>query len=139
MLNFIIRRLAYGLLVLWGVVSLIFLIFNSKPGDPARMMGGQHASPEVIEAIRKDLGLDLPLYNQYLLYMNDLSVVSVLNNTNPESYLYNDPDKYSIGASLKFGDNYILVLKTPYLRRSYQSRKKVSEIIAEAFPGTVLL
>ena len=139
MVNFIIRRLAYGIIVLWGVVSLIFLIFNFKPGDPVRMMGGQHASPEVIEAIRKDLGLDLPLYKQYLLYMNDLSVVSVLNSVNPESYIFNEPDKYSICCSLKLSDSHILVLKTPYLRRSYQSRKKVSEIIAEAFPGTVLL
>lgn len=139
MVNFIIRRLAYGILVLWGVVSLIFLIFNAKPGDPARMMGGQHASPEVIEAIRKDLGLDLPLHKRYLLYMNDLSVVSVLNNANPESSYYNIPDKYSIAGSLKISDSHILVLKAPYLRRSYQSRKKVSEIIAEAFPGTVLL
>ena len=139
MVNFIIRRLAYGLLVLWGVVSLIFLIFNSKPGDPARMMGGQHASPEVIEAIRKDLGLDLPLYKQYLLYMNDLSVVSVLNTANSDSYMYNNPDKYSICCSFKINKTHAVVLKMPYLRRSYQSRKKVSEIIAEAFPGTFLL
>lgn len=139
MVNFIIRRLAYGLVVLWGVVSLIFLIFNAKPGDPARMMGGQHASPEIIEAIRKDLGLDLPLYKQYLLYMNDLSVLSVLNTDNPNSYMYNSPDKYSICCSFELNNTHLLVLKSPYLRRSYQTRKKVSEIITEAFPGTVLL
>jgi peptide/nickel transport system permease protein len=137
--NFIIRRLAYGLLVLWGVVSLIFLIFNVKPGDPARMMGGQHASPEVIEAIRHDLGLDLPLYKQYLMYINDLSVVSVLNTSNPDSYIYNNPSKYSVCCSVQINDNNALVIKAPYLRRSYQSRKKVSEIIAESFPGTFVL
>jgi len=137
--NFIIRKLAYGILVLWGVVSLVFLIFNAKPGDPARLMGGQHATPEIIEAIQKDLGLDLPLYKQYLLYMNDLSVVSVLNAQDPESYIYNDSNKYSICCSFKISNSHIVVLKSPYLRRSYQSRKKVSEIIAEAFPGTVIL
>jgi ABC-type dipeptide/oligopeptide/nickel transport system permease component len=54
-----------------GLVSLIFFIFFLKPGDPARMMGGQHASPDVIEAIRKDLGLEL--YNS--LVNDDLPVV----------------------------------------------------------------
>lgn len=139
MVNFIVRRLAYGVLVLWGVVTLIFLIFNSKPGDPARMMGGQRATPEVIEAIKKDLGLDLPLFKQYLLYINDLSVLSVLNTVNPDSYIYNNSEKYNICCSINLNSDHALVLKAPYLRRSYQSRKKVSEIIAEAFPGTVLL
>ena len=139
MVNFIVRRLAYGVLVLWGVVTLIFLIFNLKPGDPARMMGGQHATPEIIEAIRKDLGLDLPLFKQYLLYINDLSVVSVLNTADPNSYIYNNPEKYAVCCSINLNSKHALVLKKPYLRRSYQSRKKVSEIIAEAFPGTVLL
>lgn len=139
MANFIIRRLAYGLLVLWGVVSLVFFVFNIKPGDPARMMGGQHASPEIISAINKDLGLDLPLYKQYLLYLNDLSVVSIHNNSNPDSYIFNDPTKYSVCCSVQISTNKDLVLKSPYLRRSYQSRKKVSEIIAESFPGTFVL
>ena len=139
MLNFIIRKLAYGFLVLLGVVSLVFLIFNFKPGDPARMMGGQHATPEVVAAIRKDLGLDLPLYKQYLLYLNDISPVSVLNKNRVTSYIYNDPDKYSVCCAVSLGKNHELVLKSPYLRRSYQSRKKVSEIIGESFPGTFIL
>ena len=103
------------------------------------MMGGQHASPEIISAINKDLGLDLPLYKQYLLYINDLSVVSLQNTTNPDSYIFNDPDKYSVLGLIKISTNKAIVLKAPYLRRSYQTRKKVSEIIAESFPGTFVL
>jgi len=103
------------------------------------MMGGQHASPEIIAAINKDLGLDLPLYKQYLLYLNDLSVVSLHNTKNPNSYIFNDPDKYSVCCSVQLSANKAVVLKTPYLRRSYQTRKKVSEIIAESFPGTFIL
>jgi len=40
MVNFILKRLLYGLLVLFGVVTIIFLLFNVLPGDPARMMLG---------------------------------------------------------------------------------------------------
>lgn len=139
MLNFIIRKLLYGILVLWGVITFVFLIFNIKPGDPARMMGGQHATAEVIAAINKDLGLDLPLYKQYLFYLNDLAPVSILEKENKRSRIYADPKKYNIHASFSISKSKIIVLKSPYLRRSYQSRKKVSEIIWEAFPGTFIL
>lgn len=138
MLNFILRKLLYGILVLWGVVSFVFLIFSIKPGDPARMMGGQHATAEVIAAINKDLGLDLPLHKQYILYLNDLSPVCILKK-DKASRIYADPDKYSIYSSFSISDEKVFVVKAPYLRRSYQSRKKVSEIIWEAFPGTFIL
>jgi len=138
-LNFILRKIFYGILVLWGVVSFVFLIFSIKPGDPARMMGGQHATAEVIASINKDLGLDLPLYKQYLFYINDILPISLLENKNKQSRIYADPSKYKIYASVKMGGDKVLVLKEPYLRRSYQSRKKVSEIIGEAFPGTFIL
>lgn len=139
MLNFILRKLFYGIIVLWGVVSFVFLIFSIKPGDPARLMGGQHATAEVIASINKDLGLDLPLYKQYLFYINDLLPISILDDENENSRIYTDPQKYSIYASIPIGGSKVLVLKKPYLRRSYQSRKKVSEIIWEAFPGTFVL
>ena len=139
MLNYIIRKLLYGLLVLWGVVSLVFLIFNLKPGDPARMLGGQHPSPEIIEAINKDLGLDLPLFKQYALYMNDLSVISVLNNSDPASYYYDEPGKYAVCCRFQLTKTHEIVIKTPYLRKSYQTRRNVSDIIADAFPGTFIL
>lgn len=139
MLNFILRKIFYGILVLWGVVSFVFLIFSIKPGDPARMMGGQHATAEVIASINKDLGLDLPLYKQYLFYINDILPISLLKDKNQDSRIFADPAKYNIYASVKMGGDKVLVLKEPYLRRSYQSRKKVSEIIGEAFPGTFIL
>ena len=139
MLTFIIRKLLYGILVLWGVVSFVFLIFSVKPGDPARMIGGQHATEEVIAAINKDLGLDLPLYKQYLFYINDILPVSILEKNNKDSRLFADPEKYSVSFSVSITENRMIVLKKPYLRRSYQSRKKVSEIIWESFPGTFVL
>lgn len=139
MFQFIIRKLGYGLLVLFGVVSLVFVIFNLAPGDPARMMLGQRATAESIAAIQKELGLDLPKSKQYLLYINDLLPLSLHNPTHPESHIYLSDEKYSYTRLMTFGENRALVLKAPYLRRSYQTKQPVADIIAEAMPGTVVL
>ncbi|MEE0947241.1 MAG: ABC transporter permease [Bacteroidales bacterium] len=109
-----IRKIGYGLLVMLGVITLIFALFNILPGDPARMMLGQNADQESIDMIHKELGLDKPLPIQYLDYLNDLSPIGV------------DEDG-------KFG------FKAPNLRRSYQSGKTVASILGESFPNTILL
>ena len=136
---YIARKLLYGFLVLWGVVTIVFILFNILPGDPSRMLLGQRADIASVEAIKKDLGLDKPLFLQYLNFINDLSPVSVHNAENPESYWYYNTEKYGKKIVLLSWQDKILVLKKPYLRRSYQSKRKVSEIIAEAFPKTLLL
>lgn len=140
MLNFIIKRLLYGLLVLLGVITLVFFLFNILPGDPARMMLGQRADITSVEAINKDLGLDQPLPLQYVNFLNDLSPVSVHNNVDADNYFYLDSTKYSPYTKLfSLSGSSVLIIKKPYLRRSYQSKRKVSEILAEAFPKTMLL
>ncbi|MDY4789006.1 MAG: ABC transporter permease [Bacteroidales bacterium] len=137
MLNFILKRIGYGLLVLFGVITLVFFLFNILPGDSARMMLGQRADEKSVEIIKKDLGLDKPLYIQYLCYLNDLSLVS-FHSLSPESAVYLDKDKYSFSTIVKTQNN-SLVIKKPYLRRSYQSKRQVSEILSEAFPNTIIL
>ncbi|MCZ4408258.1 ABC transporter permease [Cryomorphaceae bacterium 1068] len=137
MTNYILKKIGYGLLVLWGVVTLVFAIFSINPGDPAAMLLGQRADEEAIERVRRELALDLPWGKQYALYMNDISPLS-LHNEVPESRVYLDESKYNFVQLVDFGET-VLVLKSPYLRRSYQSKKQVSEIIAEALPGTVVL
>lgn len=114
MFAYIIKKTAYGLLVMLGVISLIFVLFNILPGDPARMMLGQNADQESIDMIHKELGLDKSLGIRYLVYLNDLSPVGI--------------DKEG-----DFG------FKSPELGRSYQSDRSVSSILAEAFPNTILL
>ncbi len=138
MLRFIIKRLWYGLLVLLGVITIVFFLFNVLPGDPARMMLGQRADIASVEAINKDLGLDQPLYIQYFGFLNDVSPISVYNTENMDGYWYFDESKYSGTALIHIGKG-ALIIKKPYLRRSYQSQRKVSEILAEAFPKTMLL
>jgi len=138
MLRFVIKRLWYGLLVLLGVITIVFFLFNILPGDPARMMLGQRADIASVEAINRDLGLDKPVHIQYFNFLNDISPLSVHNSDNTESYWYFSEEKYSGSKILSLGTG-ALYLKKPYLRRSYQSQRKVSEILAEAFPKTMLL
>ena len=138
MLRYVGKRLLYGFLVLLGVVTLVFFLFNILPGDPARMMLGQHADAESIEVINRDLGRDKPLMTQYAGYLNDLSPLSFHNNSDPQSFFYLSPDKYRYATLLRLGTTSVVV-KTPYLRRSYQSQRRVSEIIATAFPQTAVL
>lgn len=138
MLRYVGKRLLYGFLVLLGVVTLVFFLFNVLPGDPARMMLGQRADAESIEAINRDLGRDKPIVTQYINYLNDLSPISLHDNNDSSSFFYLSSDKYSYATLLRLGST-SLVVKTPYLRRSYQSQRKVSEIISTAFPQTAVL
>lgn len=137
--RYIIKRLLYGLLVLLGVVTLVFFLFNILPGDPARMMLGQRADQESIDIINRDLGRDKPVGLQYLNYLNDLVPISVHNNSDSTSYFYLSGEKYAPYTTLLRLGTTSVVLKAPYLRRSYQSQRRVSEIIGTAFPQTALL
>jgi peptide/nickel transport system permease protein len=130
----------YGFLVLLGVITVVFLLFNVLPGDPARMMLGQRADQASIDAINKDLGRDKSLTTQFVMYLNDLSPVSVHDPVNKEHYLYLNPDKYSSYVKLfPLTSSKTVILKYPYLRRSYITKRKVSDIIKDTMPATVVL
>ncbi len=66
------QRLLMLIFVLFGVTVGTFVMSHVIPGDPAQMMAGPHASPQTIEAIRHHLGLDHPLFIQYMDYMKGL-------------------------------------------------------------------
>jgi len=139
-IKFIVKRLFYGFLVLLGVITVVFLLFNVLPGDPARMMLGQRADQASIDAINKDLGRDKPMITQFMMYLNDLSPLSIHDAENKEHYLYLNPEKYSSNLKLfSVGGTKVLVLKFPYLRRSYITKRKVSDIIIETLPETTVL
>lgn len=138
MLRYIAKKIGYGLLLMLGVVTLVFFLFTILPSDPARMMMGQRSDLQTEEAIRKEMGLDLPVGVQYLAYLNDVSPVSWHKTQDIESFFYLDDNDYHYVKLLPLGKSAI-VLKAPYLRRSYQSKRPVGEIITEAFPKTVLL
>ena len=72
MSRFLVRRLLLTLPVLFFVSVIVFSLINLIPGDPARIMLGEEASKEALEALRKQMGLDRPLYVRYLLWLNRL-------------------------------------------------------------------
>ncbi|KAF1032715.1 MAG: putative D,D-dipeptide transport system permease protein DdpB [Pseudomonas sp.] len=69
----VLRKRVFGLLlVVIGVSLITFCISHLIPGDPARLIAGDRATDAIVENIRHQLGLDLPLYQQYIHYMSDL-------------------------------------------------------------------
>ena len=71
MLTYILRRIAWGVLVLIVVSTLTFLIGRVMPVDPARMIAGPNAPVSAVQNIREQLGLDKPIYVQYAQYLGD--------------------------------------------------------------------
>lgn len=69
MLNYVIKRLLGLLPTLLIVAVLVFLFVHILPGDPARLIAGPEADATVIDLVRKQLGLDQPLYVQFWHYM----------------------------------------------------------------------
>ena len=73
MITYIIRRLLWSVVLLFAVSLIAFMIFVLMPAaDPAILRAGRNPSPEIIAAIREQLGLDKPWYVQYGIYLRDL-------------------------------------------------------------------
>ena len=108
-----LRQLARGLGVLWGSLTLVFLIFSQVP-DPARSVAGQHEDPAAIAKFRSDHGLDLSLGSRYMRFLGQLSPVGARDDG-------------------QWG------WKWPSLGNSYFGERPVGEALAQALPATLLL
>lgn len=108
---------------------LVFFIFQGF-ADPARLVVGQTGDKKTMDNIRKELYLDQPKWKQFFLYLNDVSPIAV--HTKEEI-----KDKKLRGIFI--GGETKLAIKFPYLRRSYQTKKNVSDVLLEALPGTIML
>ncbi|MCC7405034.1 MAG: ABC transporter permease, partial [Bdellovibrionales bacterium] len=73
MFKYVVRRVLYMIPILIGITMVTFLLFNVAGGDPAAQAAGKHASPEQIEQIKKELGLDRPLHMQYLFFVKQIA------------------------------------------------------------------
>ena len=73
MLAYLIRRLWQMVPTLLGVVLLVFILFKYFGGDPAEILGGLNATPEQIDAIREQLGLNLPAYEQFWIFVKAIA------------------------------------------------------------------
>jgi peptide/nickel transport system permease protein len=129
MIRYFLRRSAYGLLVLLGVVVAVFFLFQGF-GDPSRLVIGQRADAATQENIRKELYLDQPRWKQFVYYLNDISPVAIHSR---------EEIRQKGLKGLFIGGNTCLAIKWPYLRRSYQSKREVWDILMEALPRTMLL
>lgn len=135
--RYVLSKIGYAFLTLFGVVTVIFLLFTLLPGDPARMMLGQNETAEQVAMVKKKYGFDQPLIVQYGRYLNDLSPVSYHSN-NRADYTYFS-EKYHGFAFVKLPSSRV-ALKFPHLRESFQkSGKQVSAVIAETLPNTIVL
>ncbi|HPG10999.1 MAG TPA: ABC transporter permease, partial [Chitinophagaceae bacterium] len=135
MIKLITKKLLYGLLVLAGVIVLVFFLFQGF-GDPSRIVMGQTGDSTTQANIRQELylidkkGEPIPKFKQLLFYINDVSPICFHSK---EDIQKKNLKGIFIGGNKKFG------LKIPYLRRSYQSKRDVWNILMQALPGTMML
>ncbi|MES2620692.1 MAG: ABC transporter permease [Bacteroidota bacterium] len=138
LLKFVVKRLLNGFLVMIGVVIVIFALFNILPVNSARMTLGQRADTASVEAIEKEFRLNLPWYHRLVLYFNDISPLSLndVEDADAPSYLNADEVKF---AKLFTVGSTSLVLKAPYLGKSFQTRRQVAEVLGEKIYPTFVL
>ncbi|MGY3214302.1 ABC transporter permease [Mucilaginibacter sp. HD30] len=129
--RYLLRKFLYSQAVMLGIVVVVFFLFNVLPVDPARMTQGQRGDVQSLQAVRKEFGLDKPLHIQFIYYVNDLSPIGV--------HLKTDRKRYKFVPLISVSNEKALVLKWPYLRRSYQTSKDVVSLLLEVVPNTLVL
>ncbi|MEM9821983.1 MAG: ABC transporter permease [Bacteroidota bacterium] len=132
MIQFIVKRLAYGVLVVFLVCIIISSVIYLAPVDPARLTFGQRSDTEAVKAKQKELGLDQALYVQLAFYLRDISPIALLADTQENR------EKYRYFRLVPLGQK-ALVLKAPYLRYSFQTGASVAQILGNAIPKTAIL
>ena len=87
MVPFLIRRLAYAVFVVFGVMTSVFVVLRLLPADPVYILAGPTATLEEVDAMRHALGFDQPLYVQYAIFLKQMLVgdfgTSVYQNNVP--------------------------------------------------------
>jgi peptide/nickel transport system permease protein len=138
LIAYITKKIFYGLLVLWGVLTLVFFLFNVLPGDPARMMLDQREDSNQLAIIKQKYGFDRSVGEQYFLYLNDVSPLS-LHAIDKNSFTALSSGKYSFNKLFTIA-NYDVVLKAPYLRESFVRKgTSVTTVISSTFKNTFVL
>lgn len=123
----LLKRILYSLSILWGIFTLVFLLFLPSGEEAAKMMLSQRSDSLTVQRIRSELLLDQPAYMRYFVFLRQMSPV--------DSY----PEVQKTGQSYLRILGSSIVIKAPWLGRSYQSQRAVSQILADALPGTILL
>lgn len=131
MRRFLVKKALFMLSVLAGLILFIFVLFVTLP-SPEQILTGQRSDKATTEAIIKDLGLDQPKWKQLVWYINDLSPLSIYQVDSEKPNLVS-------GFTVIRVSEHCLMVKWPYLRKSFQTKQPVVAIIKSAFVGTVIL
>ena len=86
MFYYLFKRILYAFPVLLGVTFIVFLIISLIPGDPATAILGSYATPENVENLNRQLGLDKPFFQRYLIWL-----INILQGDFGTSYSLNRP------------------------------------------------
>jgi len=109
--QYIVRRFLQMIPIAFGILTLVFSLIHLIPGDPARQIAGENARPEDIQAVRKALGLDQPLWSQYVTYVSH-----VVRGDLGRSFQTNEPvskqirERYPATIQLAFGSMFVALL-----------------------------
>ena len=95
MARFLVRRIALGILVMWLITVAVFALFFIAPNDVARTLAGRQASPETVALISHRLGLDQPVWKQYLDFLGN-----ALHGDLGYDYYHQQPVTQIIAAAL---------------------------------------
>ena len=138
MLSYITKKISYGILVLCGVLTLVFFLFNVLPGDPARMMLDKREDANQLAVIKQKYAFDRSVGEQYALYLNDVLPFSVHHNSTT-AFTSLSSGKYQF-TKLLTSTNYTFVFKVPYLRESFVRKgTSVTSILGNTFKNTFIL
>ncbi|CAI8198171.1 MAG: Dipeptide transport system permease protein DppB [Bacteroidia bacterium] len=132
MIQFILKRILSGFFILFSVVTVVFFLFKFSFPNPEKMAVGQRTDLATQESIKKEFGLDKSTFTQYLLFLNDLSPISFHSSSDELTKKYNPLLQISLSDR-------VLLIKGPFLRKSFQSRIKTTTLIRESFKGTFIL
>jgi peptide/nickel transport system permease protein len=130
MIRFLLKKLMYAVLILFSVASIVFWLFSFSFPNPEDILVTDRTDKATLTAIKKELKLDQPKFQQYTAFLNDLSLISIYD----KSY-----DVEVSHVNLFKTGNKSIYLKTPYLRRSFQTGQSTKAILMDAFIGTVVL
>jgi len=122
-----LSHLAFQFFTLFSIVTIVFFLFSNSFPDPSSTLIGQNTDKKTQQAIIEELGLDKPLRLQYIDYLIDLSPISFQKEIPKKAYVVRN-----------FGHKSLL-LKYPNLRRSFQSREWVIDLLWDGFKNTGIL
>jgi peptide/nickel transport system permease protein len=133
MWRYFTRRIFSGILVLLGVIVVIFSIFLLINVDPSQLALGQRADAASKEAVSAKLGLELPWHQRLVKYVGELSPLWIHRTDVATQTELNHTILFTVAPGRA------LVVKPPYLGRSFQTDRRVGTMIGEALAKTLVL